>query len=150
MKQTLPLQGHQDYGKSDMTREKRTDEKTQRGDFHAALNSFAMLDLMIDPISMFDFNASSNAWSSINARSNFIPYAWSNSKVLLLCLCYVTFHNNKPKICETFLDSLHIRRRPSGHTIRNSILSLLQRNNIDILNYHAQACNTASAMSSNR
>ena len=35
-----------------MTREKRTDEKTQRGDFHAALNSFAMLDLIIDPISM--------------------------------------------------------------------------------------------------
>ena len=85
MKQTLPLQGDQDYGKSDVTREKRTDEKTQRGDFHAALNSFAMLDLIIDPISMFDFNASSNAWSSFNAWSNFIPYAWSNSKVLLPC-----------------------------------------------------------------
>ena len=150
MKQSLPLHGDQEYGKSDVTREKRTDEKTQRSDFHTAPNSFAMLDPMLDPISMLDFNALSNAWSSFNAWSNFIPYAWSNSEVLLLCLWYVIFHNNKPKTCETFLDSLYIQRRPSGHTIRNSILSLLQRNNIDILNYHAQACNTASAMSSDR
>ena len=115
-------------------------KKTQRGDFHTAPNSFAMLDPMLDPISMLDFNALSNAWSSFNAWSNFIPYAWSNSEVLLLCLWYVIFYNNKPKTCETFLDSLYTQRRPSGHTIRNSILSLLQRNNIDISNMQYWYC----------
>ena len=38
----------------------------------------------------------------------------SNSEVLLLCLRYVTFLNEKPKICETFFDSRHIQGRPSG------------------------------------
>ena len=59
---------------------------------------------------------------------------FSNSEIILLCLRYVTFHNKKPKICETFFDSLHIQGRPSGETIGNSILSLLQRNDIDISN----------------
>ena len=61
LKQSLPLHGDQENGKSDVTREKRTDEKTQRSDFHTAPNSFAMLDPMLDPISMLDFNALSDA-----------------------------------------------------------------------------------------
>ena len=44
-KQNLPLPGHRDYGEFDVTRQKGTDEKTRRGNFHAVLNSFAMLDL---------------------------------------------------------------------------------------------------------
>ena len=75
---------------------------------------------------------------------------FSHSEVLLLCLRYVTFHNDKPNICETFLDSLHIQGRPSGQTIGNIILSLLQRNDIDISNCRAQAYDSASAMSSDR
>ena len=34
---------------------------------------------------------------------------FSNSEVLLLCLHYLIFHNEKPKICEIFFDSLHIK-----------------------------------------
>ena len=75
---------------------------------------------------------------------------FSNSEVLLLCLRYATFHTKKPKICGTFFDSLHIQERPSGQTIGNSILSLLQRNDIDISNYRAQAYDGASAVSSDR
>ena len=33
---------------------------------------------------------------------------FSNPEVLLLCLQYVTFHNKRPKVCETFYDSLQI------------------------------------------
>ena len=44
-KQNLPLPGHRDHGEFDVTRQKGTDEKTRRGNFHAVLNSFAMLDL---------------------------------------------------------------------------------------------------------
>ena len=36
-----------------------------------------------------------------------------NLEVLLLRLHYVTFHNEKPKIYETFLDLLHIQGMPS-------------------------------------
>ena len=39
---------------------------------------------------------------------------FSNLEVLLLCLRYVTFHNEKPKIYETLLDLLHIQGMPSG------------------------------------
>ena len=41
--QGLPLRGHRDYGEF-VTREKGTDGKTRRGNFHTVLNSFAMLD----------------------------------------------------------------------------------------------------------
>ena len=75
---------------------------------------------------------------------------FSNSEALLLCLRYVTFHNEKPKICEAFFDLLHIHRRPSGQTIGNSILSLLQKTDINISNCRAQAYDGASAMSSDR
>ena len=44
----------------------------------------------------------------------------------------------------------HIQGRPSGETIGNSILSLLQRNDIDISNCRGQVCDGASAMSSDR
>ena len=39
---------------------------------------------------------------------------FSNLEVLLLCLHYATFHNEKPKIYETLLDLLHIQGMPSG------------------------------------
>ena len=42
--QGLLLRRHRDYGEFDVTREKGTDEKSWRGNFHTALNSFAMLD----------------------------------------------------------------------------------------------------------
>ena len=42
--QGLPSRGHRDYGEFDVTREKGTDQKTCRGNFHAVLNSFAMFD----------------------------------------------------------------------------------------------------------
>ena len=48
----------------------------------------------------------------------------SNSEVLLLCLRYVTFLNEKPKMCETFFDSLHIQGRPSGLQIALHFLKL--------------------------
>ena len=73
-----------------------------------------------------------------------------NSEVLLLCLRYVTFHNEKPKKYETFFHSLHIQGRPSEQTIGNSILSFLQRNDTNISNCRAQAYDGASAMSSSR
>ena len=44
--QVLSLRGHRDYGKFDVTREKGTDEKARRGNFHAVINSFGMLDLI--------------------------------------------------------------------------------------------------------
>ena len=33
-----------------------------------------------------------------------VTHQFSKSEVLLLSLCYVIFHNEKPKICETFFD----------------------------------------------
>ena len=42
--QGLPLRGHRDYDEFDVTREKGTDEKTRKCNFHAVLNSSAMLD----------------------------------------------------------------------------------------------------------
>ena len=42
--QSLLLRGHRDYGEFDVTREKGNVEKTRRGNCHAVLNSFAMLD----------------------------------------------------------------------------------------------------------
>ena len=75
---------------------------------------------------------------------------FSNSGVLLFCLYYLTFHSEKSKICEPFFNSLHFQGRPSGQTIGNSILSLLQRNDIDILNCRAEACDGANDMSSDR
>ena len=58
------------------------------------------------------------------------------------------YPNEKPYICEKTFDSLHIQGRPTGQTIRNSILLLLQRNGIDISKCRAQAYDGASAMSS--
>ena len=65
--------------------------------------------------------------------------------ILLLCLRYVRFcANEKPYICETFFDSLNIQGRPTGQTIGNSILLLLQRNGIDLSKYRAQVYDGAS------
>ena len=36
--QGLLLRRHRDYGEYDVTREKETDEKSRRGNFHIALN----------------------------------------------------------------------------------------------------------------
>ena len=38
----------------------------------------------------------------------------------------------KPYICKTFFDSLQIQGRPTAQTIGNSILLLIQRNEIDL------------------
>ena len=57
---------------------------------------------------------------------------FSNKKILLLCLRYVTFKNGLPIIHETFFDFLHINGRPTGQTIGENILSLLEKNEIDI------------------
>ena len=65
-------------------------------------------------------------------------------------LRYATFNNEKPKVCETFFDSLHVQGRPGRQTIGNSILSFLQRNDIDISNCRAQALDGASTLSSDR
>ena len=75
---------------------------------------------------------------------------FSNSEVLLLCLHYVTFHNEKPKICEIFFNLLHIQGRPGGLFIGNSISSLLQRTNINISNCRAQAYDGASTLNSDK
>ena len=56
--------------------------------------------------------------------------------------------NGKPYICETFFDSLHLQRRPTGHITGQSILLLLQRNGIDLYDCCAQAHDVGSAMSS--
>ena len=47
-------------------------------------------------------------------------------EILLLCLHYGRFcANEKPYICETFLDSLNIQGKPTGQAIGNSILLFL-------------------------
>ena len=51
---------------------------------------------------------------------------------MLLCLRYITFQNGLPIIYETFSDSLHINGRPTAQTVGENILSLLQKNEIDI------------------
>ena len=51
---------------------------------------------------------------------------------MLLCLRYVTFQNGLPIIYETFSDSLHINGRPTAQTVGENILSLLEKNEIDI------------------
>ena len=72
---------------------------------------------------------------------------FSNKEILLLCLRYVRLCvNEKPYICETFFDSLHIQGRPTGQTIGNSVLLLLQKNGIDLSRCPAQAYDGASAM----
>ena len=74
---------------------------------------------------------------------------FSKKEILLICLRYVRFcANEKPYICEAFLDSLHIQGRPTGQTIGNSILFLLQRNGIDLSKRRSQAYDGASAMGS--
>ena len=66
-------------------------------------------------------------------------------KFLPLCLRYVRLcANEKPYICERFIDSLHIQGRPTGQ----AILLLLQRNKINFSKCRAQACDGVSAMSS--
>ena len=137
LKQSLPLHGDQEYGKSDVTREKRTDEKTQRSDFHTAPNSFAMLDPMLDPVSMLDpisfpmldliqkfFYCVCVMLFSITISQRLVKHFWIHYTFkegqvdtlleIAFCLCYK----------ETIL--------------------IFQTCNIDI----AQACNAASAMSS--
>ena len=42
---------------------------------------------------------------------------FSNNEILLLCLHYVTFQNDPPRIQEQFYDSLHIDGRPTGQAI---------------------------------
>ena len=143
--QGLLLRGHRDYGEFDVTIEKGTDEKTLRGNFHAVLNSLAMLDpTFTNHLKHGSKNSKMMSWKIQNevieclatfARSNIkaempdyfaviadeVTDRFSNSEVLLLCLRNVTFHNEKPKICETFFDSLHVQGRPSGQTTGNSI-----------------------------
>ena len=51
---------------------------------------------------------------------------------MLLCSRYVTFQNGLPIIYETFFDSLHINGLPTYQTIGENILSLLEKNEIDI------------------
>ena len=50
-------------------------------------------------------------------------------------------------IHETFFDSLHIKGHPTRQTIVKSILSLLEKSEIDIEKCRAQAYDGASAMS---
>ena len=51
---------------------------------------------------------------------------------MLLCLRYVTFQNGLPIIYETLFDSLHINGFPTGQTLGENILSLLEKDEIDI------------------
>ena len=78
-----------------------------------------------------------------------VTNGFSNKEILLLRLRYVTFQNGLSTIHETFFDSLHINGRPTRQTIGKSILSLLERNDIDIEKCRAQAYNGASAMNGN-
>ena len=149
-------------------------KKTQRGNFDSVLNSFAMLDPtfrihlkhesknskiiswkiqneVIECLATFvcsNIKAEMSVYFAVTADK--VTDRFSNSEVLLLCLRYVTLNNEKPKVCETFFNSLHIQERPSGQTIGNSILSLLQRNDSDISNCRAQAYDGANSMSSDR
>ena len=117
--------------------------------FHAVLNSFAMLDPTFrnhlkhgsKNLKMISWKIQNEVieWSDTFVRPNIkaqlsdyfaviadeVTDRFSNSELLLFCLRYVTFHHKKPKICETFFNSLHIQGRPSVQTIGNSILSLL-------------------------
>ena len=126
--QGLPQLGHRDYDEFDVTREKRTDEKTRRCNFHAVLNSSAMLyptfgnylkhgsknSKMISWKIQNDVNECLATFVRSNLKAEMSDYfaviddevtdQFSDSEVILLCLRYVTFHNEKPKICETFFD----------------------------------------------
>ena len=80
---------------------------------------------------------------------NYCRWGHLYKEILLLCLRYVRLcANEKPYICERFIDSWHIQGRSTGQTIGSSILLLLQRNRIDLSKCRTQACDGASPMSS--
>lgn len=65
---------------------------------------------------------------------------FSNKENLLFCLRFAyTFQNELPSIHETFFDSFHIDDCPNCQTIGNSILSLLEKNETDIVKCRPQA-----------
>ena len=57
---------------------------------------------------------------------------FSNSEVLLLCLCYATFYYQKLSTRKLFTNSLSIPERVTGHTIKNVILAFLQRKHVNL------------------
>ena len=146
----------------------------QRGNFLAIVNAFVKLDdALMEHLKKGAKNAKMVSWQIQNdileclskfvrskIKSDEIPdyYAiiadeitdrFSNKEILLLCLRYIRFcANEKPYMCETFFDFLHIQGRATGQTIGNSILLLLQRNGIDLSKCCAQAYDGTSAMSS--
>ena len=78
-----------------------------------------------------------------------VTNGFSNKEILLLCLRYITFQKGLFIIHETFFDSLYINGRPTRQTIGKNILSLLERNEIDVEKCRAQAYDGASAMNGN-
>ena len=73
---------------------------------------------------------------------------FSYKEIWHFCLRYVTFQNCLLIILETFFDYLHKNDHPTGQTIGENILALLEKNNIDIEKCRAQAYDGASAMCS--
>ena len=64
---------------------------------------------------------------------------FSYKEIWHFCLRYVTFQNCLLIIQETFFDYLHKNDHPTGQTIGENILALLEKNNIDIEKCRAQA-----------
>ena len=129
----------------------------QKGNFLMIINAFATLDAALtEHLEESVKNANMVSWQMnndiIEYLSEFEPSKvkdeiqdyyviiaddvtnrFSNKEILLLCLRSVRLcANEKPYICETFFDFLTIQGRPTGQTIRNSILLLFQRNGIDL------------------
>lgn len=74
---------------------------------------------------------------------------YTNKEVVLVCLRYVNYLNEKPKVEETFFNLFHIHGRTTGNNIAQNIIDFLTPNGIDIHGCRAQAYDGASAMSSN-
>ena len=172
--QRIALRGHRQQNSSNGRGKNSDTERTmQRGNFLAIINVFSALDAAL--IEHSEKDAKDAKMVSWQIQNDVIEYLsefvcskikdgiqdycaiitdevtdrFSNKEILLFCLCYVRFcTNEKPYICETFFDSLHIQGSTTCQTIGNSILLLVQINGIDLSKCRVQAYDRAYAMNS--
>ena len=70
---------------------------------------------------------------------------YANMEILCMCIRFVDVTNAKPCIKELFIDFLHLQRG-TGEAVANGILTLLDRNGLDVRNIRGQSYDGASAM----
>ena len=124
-KQEIPFWGHWEPANNNETLDGK---RINKGNFLAIINAFGKLDpILRNHLENVPKKQKSHAgkFKMIGGRcsecyaliANKVTDRFSNKEIWLLCLCFVTFQNDLPRIHVTFFDFLHFDGGPTGKTM---------------------------------